>query len=79
MRRRVDAQLDTLVEAGLRHAVLGAFGCGAFRNPAKDVAALYREPLEARRPHFTCLAFAIFHAGYGPDNDTPFAQALSER
>ena len=76
MRRRVDAQLDTLVEAGLRHAVLSAFGCGAFRNPAMEVAELYRDALEARRSHFTCVAFAIFHAGYGPDNYTPFARVL---
>ena len=76
MRLRVDAQLDTLVEAGLRHAVLSAFGCGAFRNPAMEVAELYRDALEARRSHFTCVAFAIFHAGYGPDNYTPFARVL---
>src|SRR5262245_51884204 len=29
-RRRVAAQLNTLSKHGIRHAVLGAFGCGAF-------------------------------------------------
>ncbi|MDQ2996987.1 MAG: DUF2263 domain-containing protein, partial [Chloroflexota bacterium] len=42
-RRRVAAQLDTLRAHGVRHAVLGAFGCGAFRNPADQVAQLYKE------------------------------------
>merc|ERR550532_2728604 len=43
--RRVEAQLDTLIEHGVRHAVLGAFGCGAFRNPAPAVARCYRRAL----------------------------------
>jgi hypothetical protein len=36
--RRIAAQLDTLREAGVRTAVLGAFGCGAFQNPGARVA-----------------------------------------
>jgi hypothetical protein len=40
--RRVAAQLDTLIDAGVRHAVFSAFGCGAFRNPAAEVASIYR-------------------------------------
>lgn len=76
-RRRIAAQLDTLIDAGVRHAVLSAFGCGAFENPAERVAAMYRDELEARRDAFTLVAFAIFAPGYGPDNHTPFAAAFS--
>ncbi len=76
MRHRIRAQLDTLRDAGLRYAVLSAFGCGAFRNPAPRVAELYRDELERARGDFACVAFAVFHAGYGPDNYTPFRQAL---
>lgn len=75
-RRRIAAQLDTLVDAGLRHAVLGAFGCGAFHNPARVVARLYREELAPRLASFDLVAFAIFDAGYGPDNFGPFATAF---
>jgi hypothetical protein len=75
-RRRIRAQLDTLLEAHVRYAVLGAFGCGAFHNPAGEVARLYRDELDGRRQHFDVLAFAIFHPGYGPDNYTPFANVL---
>lgn len=73
MRRRIAAQLDTLRAAGIRHAVLGAFGCGTFENPADRVAAIYREEVAARAEAFSVIAFAIFHAGYGRDNYTPFA------
>ena len=75
-RRRVAAQLDTLSEQGVRHVVLGAFGCGAFRNPTEQVAQLYKEEIAARESHFEVIAFAIFSAGYGPDNFTPFSAAF---
>ena len=75
-RRRIAAQLDTLCAAGIRHAVLGAFGCGAFRNPATEVARLYREEIDRRRDDFSLIAFAIYARGYGRDNQTPFAAAL---
>jgi nicotinic acid mononucleotide adenylyltransferase len=70
--RRVAAQLDTLVEHGVRHAVLSAFGCGSFRNPADQVACIYRQELLKRATQFDVIAFAIFDAGYGPDNFMPF-------
>ncbi len=76
-RKRIAAQLDTLCDSGIRYAVLGAFGCGAFRNPGALVAQIYREELVTRREHFSVVAFAIFSAGYGPGNYTPFADALS--
>ena len=77
-RRRIAAQLDTLRGSGVRHAVLGAFGCGAFRNPADRVARLYREEILSRQADFSVIAFAIFAPGYGPDNYTPFAEVLGD-
>ncbi len=75
-RRRVLAQLHTLREHGIRHVVLGAFGCGAFRNPADRVARVYREEITKRTRDFSVIAFAVFSAGYGPNNYTPFAEAF---
>jgi poly (ADP-ribose) glycohydrolase (PARG)-like protein len=75
-RKRVSAQLDTLRDHQIRHVVLGAFGCGAFRNPADRVAVIYREEIAARSEDFAVVAFAIFSAGYGPDNFTPFARVF---
>lgn len=73
-RRRISAQLDTLRAHRIRHVVLSAFGCGAFRNPADRVARIYREEITIRMTDFSVIAFAIFSAGYGPDNYTPFAE-----
>ena len=75
-RRQIAAQLDTLIDAGIRHTVLGAFGCGAFRNPADEVAALYREEISARRESFSILAFAIRHMPYSASNLLPFQRAF---
>ena len=76
--RRVRAQLDTLIDRGVRHVVLSAFGCGAFRNPAHHVAAAYREALNGCAAQFDVVAFGIFHAGYGPNNYAPFAEAFKD-
>lgn len=77
MRKRIRAQFDTLSEARIRHVVLGAFGCGAFCNPATLVAGAYAEEIATRLGDFDCIAFAIRSAGYGPDNYEPFAVAIS--
>jgi hypothetical protein len=78
-RKRVAAQLDTLVDQDVRHVVLGASGCGAFMNPTLRVAELYREEIEKRTHDFSVIAFAIYSAGYGPDNYTPFQQVFSNQ
>lgn len=78
MRKRIRAQLDTCIDKNVRHVVLSAFGCGAFLNPAGSVADLYKEEIERCMDKFDCIAFAIFHAGYGPDNYTPFKAVFDE-
>jgi uncharacterized protein (TIGR02452 family) len=75
-RRRIAAQLDTLLAHGVRHTVLGAFGCGAFLNPAHEIARLYREEIARRAADLSVVGFAIYAAGYGPDNFQPFRAAF---
>lgn len=77
-RRRIAAQFDTLQAHGVRHVVFGAFGCGAFRNPADRVAGIYRDEIRNRTANFSVVAFAIFHAGYGPNNFVPFDDAMRD-
>ncbi|MBK7778642.1 MAG: DUF2263 domain-containing protein [Sandaracinaceae bacterium] len=74
--RRIEAQLHTLAEAHVTHAVLSAFGCGAFLNPAERVAVLYREALSSHGGALREVVFAVYAPGYGPDNYTPFARAF---
>ena len=59
-RKRISAQLDTLRAHGIRHAVLGASGCGAFLNPARRVALIYSDEITTRAADFAVIAFAIW-------------------
>ena len=76
--RRIAAQFDTLEEHGIKHVVFGAFGCGAFLNPAEQVARIYRAEIVARAARFRVVAFAVFSAGYGRDNFAPFRDVLGD-
>jgi len=71
--KRIAAQLDTLIKHNIRHVVLGAHGCGAFMNPSQEIARIYYEEISHRAKSFSVVAFAIFNAGYGPDNYRTFA------
>jgi len=65
--KRICAQLNTLVQANIRHVVLGAFGCGAFYNDPKLVAYCYLaaiETFEKRNSFFECIVFAIYDPPY---------------
>ena len=77
-RRRIAAQLDTLMSHNIQHAVLGASGCGAFMNPTNRIAKLYRQEIEKRKQGFQVIAFAIYQAGYGSDNLTPFQNVFGD-
>jgi hypothetical protein len=70
--------IHTVQRAGVRHAVLAAFGWGAFGNPGARVAELYREALLPRLAAraFDHVVFAIYHAGYGPGNFELFQPVL---
>jgi hypothetical protein len=75
-KRRIDAQLDTVLLNGIKHVVLSAFGCGAFKNHPEVVAQIYKESIEERAEHFEHIAFAIYYPGYGKDNFSIFKHIL---
>lgn len=75
---QIAAQFQTLKDQGVRHVVLGAFGCGAFCNPPKAVAAIYQQEIKKQLPYFDCIAFAIRNTNPHRDNFTPFVEAMEE-
>ncbi|MFM2246867.1 MAG: hypothetical protein RL071_2941 [Pseudomonadota bacterium] len=75
-RRRIVAQRDTLREAGVTHAVLSAFGCGAFLNPPEVVARLYREVFDEDEGGLQAVTFAILDSKGPGGNLGAFAAAF---
>lgn len=76
-------QLHIAHSKGYNTVVLGAFGCGAFRNPPAVVAKLYREVIDAFfKDTFRKIVFAILddpHVGsHNPQgNFQPFKKCFS--
>ena len=52
--------LDIAVSEGEDVMVLGAFGCGAFRNPPEIVAEVYREVVHEYDYDFKTIEFAVY-------------------
>ena len=66
VRARVRAVFEAAVASGRRHLVLGAWGCGAFGNPVKAVAALFAEVMTEYAGCFSAVVYAIVDpAGQG--------------
>lgn len=84
-------KIRTIFRMGLVHGhdslVLGALGCGAFRNPPRHVARLFHEVMNERefRDQYRRIVFAILddhnaHQKHNPEgNFKPFADEFKER
>jgi len=59
LRRRASFVLDIAAACGVRRLVLGAWGCGVFRNDPVMVAQVFHDLLHAK-PRFDEVVFAIF-------------------
>ena len=62
---------------GIDVIILGAFGCGAFRNDPSVVAKAYLEVTKEYRKHFKTIEFAVF-CGRESTNYDVFKEAFKE-
>lgn len=56
--------------------ILGAFGCGAFRNPPKIVARAYRELLDQFDGHLRRAEFAVYCPPHDSQNYETFRAVM---
>jgi uncharacterized protein (TIGR02452 family) len=68
--------LDVAVENKIDCLVLGAFGCGAFRNNPQVVAKVYAKLMEEFKGAFDLVEFAVFYWGNEITNYKAFKDAL---
>lgn len=59
-KKRARRILDIAVSEGEDVIILGAFGCGAFRNPPDIVAQAYREVIDDYKYDFKTIEFAVY-------------------
>jgi len=76
--KRISAQFLTLLKNNIKHVVLGAFGCGCFKNPPEFVANCYKKQILQHQNNFDAVVFAIYNAGYGPDNYSIFKDIIPQ-
>ncbi|MFC5670231.1 TIGR02452 family protein [Streptomyces incanus] len=78
---RAERVLETAVAHGYRRLVLGAWGCGVFRNDPAQVAAAFRAPLEPGGRFagaFEHVVFGILDRTRGSEIRTAFEQAFAD-
>lgn len=68
--------LRAAVVTGTDVIILGAFGCGAFRNDPEVVAAAYKEVIPEFRKHFRAIQFAVYCKDSDTKNYVAFKNAL---
>lgn len=56
--------------------ILGAFGCGAFRNPPQIVAQVFAEVMQDFIYHFETIEYAVFHTQRETTNYDEFKKHL---
>lgn len=58
-RHKIEMILQVAYKEHVDHLVLGALGCGAWRNPPKDVAIAFKETLDRFQGMFNSIVFAV--------------------
>ncbi len=77
-RQRARHLLAVAAAEGVDALVLGAFGCGAFRNDPYLVANAWHDAVSELRGHFDLIEFAVFHMPYETENYEAFRDEFAE-
>lgn len=75
--KRAEHIVSAAIDNQAKILVLGAFGCGAFRNDPYVVARAYKNVLDRFRTYFERIEFAIFTAGNESLNYTVFSEMFT--
>ena len=74
--RRMRRVLEIASAKGNEVVILGAFGCGAFRNPPEVVAQAVKTVVQEYRKKFETIEFAVYCSPRDDENYRVFQQAL---
>lgn len=74
---RIQRIFEVAIASGAEVLVLGAFGCGAFRNPPKLVAEVFARFTEIYRNNFEVIEYAVFHVEHERANYVAFKEEMA--
>ena len=74
--KRVERIFITAVNEGAKVLILGAFGCGAFRNPPDVVARVMKTLTDKYLHYFDTIEFAVYCPPKNPANLVAFQRAF---
>lgn len=74
--KRLERVFITAANEGAEVLILGAFGCGAFRNPPRVVASAMRKLTERYAEYFDTIEFAVYCTPRASANYDEFAKAF---
>lgn len=77
--KRIRRIFEVAALEGAEVLILGAWGCGAFRNPPELVASAFRRAVNEYGSYFEAIEFAVFHMDHEADNYRAFQQAFRDR
>lgn len=61
MKKKINAMLDVAASNDCDNIILGAWGCGVFKNDPATVARLFKDILETKRYLFEKIVFAVIN------------------
>ncbi len=76
---RVRRIFEVAVANGNEVLILGAFGCGAFRNPPELVAKVFRNVMQDYLGYFETIEYAVYHTEREIANFEAFSKEMSPR
>ena len=78
LRKRIGRVFEVALMSEADVLILGAFGCGAFRNPPKLVAEVFAEYTELYQCCFDVIEYAVFHVEHERANYTAFQDGMEK-
>ena len=75
--KRIRRIFEIAVANGNEVLILGAFGCGAFRNPPEIVAKVFNNVMQNYLCYYDTIEYAVYHAEREVANFETFKRRLS--
>ena len=76
---RIRRIFEVAVANGNEVLILGAFGCGAFRNPPEIVARVFYSVMQEYLDRFDVIEYAVYHTERELANFEAFSSAMAPR